>query len=532
MISGKIDSTYFPVYPYGEIVIGLPEYSYYYISWLPQHMTSGYVDFVYSYPYSSYDLTRNSGFVSFGSSMWYVDSFVSCTWTEIEANFSKLTEMMLKGSSLEFVNLYACKSINTRNFSPCSSLKSVYLPECEYIGNSNFTTCTLLSELSLPRCSYIGRTNFQSCWSMYSLSLPRCQHIGGYTFIDCFLLYDLSLPVCSYIEEGAFRSSPNLYGVTFGASNVCTLSASIFSAGFLSYAKYIYVPSSLVSLYSTAQGWSDMVSSRFSNSAQFYPICTESYYIQMSGTLSGASFRFGNSVYYCSDYASYYFTSFNGVIPSSAFIDCSFYSGFISTNATSIGSDAFFQCDLSKVTLRGCKVIGEEAFGWCDHLMNVCALECEYISASAFAYCTSLSEGVFPKCRVIREDAFMFCQSLNKLIAPECLSISSGAFYNCTSLYTVQLPKCKYIGEDAFKYTKVSSVLSLPDCTSIGDNAFYGCSLLQNLYVNTSTVCLIGSNTFGSTKFASGSGTIHAGSLSSEYKQTPCWSSLSSLIVA
>lgn len=251
----------------------------------------------------------------------------------------------------------------------------------------------------------------------------------------------------------------------------------------------------------------------------------------MSGTLSGASFRFGNSVYYCSDYASYYFTSFNGVIPSSAFIDCSFYSGFISTNATSIGYDAFFQCDLSKVTLRGCKVIGDEAFGWCSSLMNVCALECEYISTSAFAYCTSLSQGFFPKCRVIGKDAFMFCQSLSSLIVSDCLSISSGAFYNCTSLYTVQLPKCKYIGEDAFKYTKVSSVLSLPDCTSIGDNAFYGCSLLQNLYVNTSTVCLIGSNTFGSTKFASGSGTIHAGRLMDKYKRTPCWSSLSSLIV-
>ena len=492
MITGNINSTSFSVYPYGEIVIGVPVYLGYYVRWIPDNISGSVLKCSSNHIcFNVADLSSySSGYYTFPSSTseyW----FKSCTWYSVETNY--------------------------------------------------------------PLVTYAG---FNQCYSMFEISLPDCRIIEDYAFGSCVNLQDLSLPYCSSIGEVCFGSCTQIYGITLGYSSVCTLSywSALGPSGELSNVNYVYVPSSLVSSYKTAPVWSDICtrSGYTYPPVKIYPICTSSYYIQMANYVTGASFVFGNSTYYCSNYSSSYFTSFDGVIPSSAFTDCSFGNGFISTNATAIEYDAFFGCGLSKITLTSCTRIGEEAFGWCSSLYNAYLPKVEFISSSAFAYCASLSGAYLPKCRIIGEEAFMFCGSLSYLIAPECISISSGAFYDCERLEEVYLPVCKTIGPDAFKYTRPVT-LSVSNCESIGSNAFYGCLIqraylnkctyigdyafrscrgIYHFYMNSTSVCVLGSDVFTDATFASNYGLFHCGSLANQYKVAPGWSSLSSRIVS
>lgn len=498
MITGYINSTPFSVYPYGEIVIGVPEYLGYYVRWVPDNI-SGTVYRCSSdgVCFSIADLSNySSGYYTFPSSTSYY-WFKSCTWYSVETNYP-----------------------------------------------------------------FVPMVGFIECYSMFEISLPECTYIGEGAFGSCVNLQDLSLPYCSSIGSICFQKCSQLYGITIGYSSVCTLSYYHWSSTELLNVNYVYVPSSLVSRYKTAPVWSDICNrSSYSSTTRvkIHPICTSSYYIQMAHYYEDDdAFVFGNSTYHCNDYSSYYFTNFDGVIPSSAFTNCSFREGFISTNATAVEYDAFFGCGLSKITLTSCTRIGEEAFGWCSSLYNAYLPKVEFISSSAFAYCASLSGAYLPKCRIIGEEAFMFCGSLSYLIAPECISISSGAFYDCESLSEVFLPVCKTIGPDAFKYAHPVKLFA-PECESIGSNAFYGtyiqradlnkctyigdnafrsCRGIDHFYMNSKSVCVLGSDVFTDASFYSSPdsyvshGLIHCGSLVTQYRNAPGWSSLSSRIVS
>ena len=247
------------------------------------------------------------------------------------------------------------------------------------------------------------------------------------------------------------------------------------------------------------------------------------YYIKWTPSSAEGQFNVDGTTYDLNTFGGIYYWS-TGVINDNAFSNNDSIQS-IKTNATIIGSSAFYSCylnnillpncnevgwnafreciNLTTVSLPVCKVINYGAFCNCSSLASIDLPMCSKVSESAFYNCTSLSQVNLPVCKGILFEAFYSCSSLTSIDLPMCESIYMSAFYNCTSLSQVNLPVCKGIGSYAFHscssltsidlpmcrriyggvfYNCISlSQVNLPVCSSIGSNAFYGCSSLTSI---------------------------------------------------
>ncbi len=125
---------------------------------------------------------------------------------------------------------------------------------------------------------------------------------------------------------------------------------------------------------------------------------------------------------------------------------------------TSVGSDAFFQCDrITAVTIPDTVTsIGENAFADCAALKTVKLGDAvAEIGACAFSSCSSLNELVLPESvKTVGEAAFTDCTALTTITVPDTdIAIESEAFLGCTALKTVTLPADVKVGDYALGFT-------------------------------------------------------------------------------
>ena len=192
-------------------------------------------------------------------------------------------------NTIQTINLPYATRVGNSAFYSCTSLSQVSLPMCSYIGYQTFCLCESLSQISLPVCSYIDYQAFMSCYSLSQISLPKCSYIETWAFYMCFSLNQVSLPVCSFISDRGFASCSSLtqislpvcsligYNVfdgcsslsiiTIGYSGVCSLNniEAFNNTQITSSTGSIYVPTSLVDSYKSAENWSYF-------STQIFPI--------------------------------------------------------------------------------------------------------------------------------------------------------------------------------------------------------------------------------------------------------------------
>ena len=299
MISGYINSVPFPVYLCGEFVVQSEKE--YYIRWWPSYISSGTFTiggrtFNFS-DYSSGYFSNFNGEITSGAFSSNLDI------TGIETNASRvLLGAFYNMHYLSFANLSECETVGYSAFVNCFGLAQVSLPKCKVISSSAFQSCSSLSQISLPECETINNLAFRSCLELNNIYLPKCEYIGSWVFGHC-ALNRIELPKCSYIAFAAFAYCSSLSQVSipecrildtgaFGACSalrsiilpVCSsigltcfdrcqnlstlvlLSSSVVSVGslFIRHTPFtesnigsIYVPSSLVEAYKTAEGWSD-----------------------------------------------------------------------------------------------------------------------------------------------------------------------------------------------------------------------------------------------------------------------------------
>ena len=154
-------------------------------------------------------------------------------------------------------------SIGTSAFSSCSSLQSVSIPSSvTSISTSAFSYCSSLQSVSIPSSvTSIGSSVFYNCYSLQSVSIPSgVTLIGSSAFYNCYSLVTLSFGTSlATIASKAFQNCYGMAEYHFAATTVPTLSATDVFSNIQSDC-VIYVPSSKLTDYQTAENWSTYAS--------------------------------------------------------------------------------------------------------------------------------------------------------------------------------------------------------------------------------------------------------------------------------
>ncbi len=166
----------------------------------------------------------------------------------------------------------------------------------------------------------------------------------------------------------------------------------------------------------------------------------------------------------------------------------------ITYSVTRIGNSAFFNCELTSVTIpNSITSIGNEAFYSCNGLTSIIIPETVIsIGNSAFLDCSGLTGTLtIPNSvTIIGSSTFESCSNLTSIIIPNSVtSIGNYAFQNCTGLVgTLTIPNSTItIGQAAFSNCRnLTSVTIGNSVTSIGNNAFQECTSLTSITIGSS----------------------------------------------
>lgn len=193
-------------------------------------------------------------------------AFTNCIALE-EVNFSLIssirTEAFYYCTSLRSVSFPSCQNIGPSAFYMCSALTEVSFPEVVYISANAFIYCRSLTTAYFPKCNYIYSSAFRACKLLSNTNFESCTYIYANAFESCSALSTISLPLCSYIYQSAFLNCTDLISVyLMGSYRASITNSTAFEGTPMATTGTFYVPSSMLSDYKTAPGWS-YFSSRF-----------------------------------------------------------------------------------------------------------------------------------------------------------------------------------------------------------------------------------------------------------------------------
>ena len=201
------------------------------------------------------------------------DAFYNCK-SLTTASFPKCTSIggraFYNCYSLTTISFPECTTIELNAFGNCSSLTVASFSKCASISQGAFQNCSSLSVLSFPQLTAISNYTFQACPALTEVYFPECTSIGESAFRNCTALTTASFPKCVSLRNQVFSGCVNLVSLYLMNSSVCSLtSTGAFTStpigGYSAIAgRYgsIYVPTSLLTTYKSAQYWSSF-SSRF-----------------------------------------------------------------------------------------------------------------------------------------------------------------------------------------------------------------------------------------------------------------------------
>ena len=126
------------------------------------------------------------------------------------------------------------------------------------------------------------------------------------------------------------------------------------------------------------------------------------------------------------------------------------------------------------------KVIADEAFALNDKITGVKVSNATTIGSKAFFQCTKLKTADV-KANTIAANAFEGCTALGTVKA-DAKTIAESAFNGCTALKSAEIASAEKIGASAFEGCSSLESVSLPASLQlIGNKAFYGCTALENV---------------------------------------------------
>lgn len=120
-------------------------------------------------------------------------------------------------------------------------METVYVPLLEFVGQRMFTGCSSLATIVIPKAANMNGNGFQGCSNLQKCDLGNVARVHTSEFSNCSKLNTLILR-CSSVPElsniNAFSNTPFASGKSGGT---------------------LYVPSSLVSTFTSATNWSTIL---------------------------------------------------------------------------------------------------------------------------------------------------------------------------------------------------------------------------------------------------------------------------------
>lgn len=377
-------------------------------------------------------------------------AFVSCALTNvvIKEGVEYIGNHAFAGICIENITIpSSVLVVGGRAFQGCENLVSITIESGEAdIYDSAFQGCKSLANATINGANIIGNSIFLGCTNLETVDI-KAKGLGGSVFYDCTNLETAKLDVPE-IDETVFTFCENLSSIEIGAS-VSKINPKAFT--FCTYLENISVDSG-----------NDIYSDLESNSIY-------------SGTklvVGGVSSTIKTTTTEIGQYA----FGYRGItiiqIPNSvtevdeyAFVGCQLTSvTFPTSGALTIKEYAFYDCRALEGTLtlpETVKEVSNNAFGNCTEITKVDS-KAQVIGATAFFYCTGITEVVISNCTTIGESAFTCTATQN----------DDGNWVSNSQITTATI-SAQTIGAHAFDCCNNLTTLTLQDGTvNIGDHAF------------------------------------------------------------
>ena len=354
-------------------------------------------------------------------------------------------------------------SVGSWAFSQCAVLTDVAISESvTRIGGDAFRECPLLEEITLPEgLTELGTGVFLYCSALKSITVPEgVTKIGSDTFEFCPQLSSITFPSgLTEIGAWALKGAYNLTSITCRAATPPSLEREVFSG--VNTDITVYVPTSSVEAYKTADGWNQF--------ANIQPI------ILASGT--------------CGDNLTWKLTDEGeltiegtGAMTSAPWRDYteSIKVITIKEGVTTICDRAFEGCyNVVTVTIpKGVTEAGMDAFWDCTGVLylNSMPVTGDYMMGGAFSASRFTKVVISDDITDIKDMAFFYMTSLTEVVLPENLQrIGEMAFSRCHNITTITIPE---------------------GVTTIGDRAFDMCAGLTSIVCKTATPPACGFDVF------------------------------------
>ncbi len=444
--------------------------------------------------------------------------------------------------SLKSIYLPELTIVNDNGFKSCTGLSTINAPLLSYIGSYGFYK-TPITAFDFSNITYIGGYAFSQCTKLKTVTVTSFElfvsnMFSGTSSITTVILNDateLALDETSistlfpYLQTFTGEQIINLPDNAFnGCSKLKNINLpSVKSIGDYAFANTLVGDISFETL-ETVGAYS------FANMSKLTKVCLPSlkdmYSTLFSGSTAIASLEldavtnlsgFGNGFSFGNNFPSLTNFSANALanIPAGFFTGTTnltyIYLNSVETiaadafknfkgspylqihlpKATSIGTNAFYNCNVSLLYLPSIEKFDNSIFGMSSSLKTLAIPSVRNLSSSSFKYNTSITQLDISGVEYLPLGVFNSCQSLERLDASSVKTMANNVFYYSTNLTEIDLSSLTTFPSAAtFKnYINLKTVIA-NSVTEIPASTFEGCTALTS--VSTTNARVIGNNAF------------------------------------
>ena len=386
-------------------------------------------------------------------------------------------------------NTYTVTAIDENAFKDCGSITGITLPNTIVrLGDQCFAGCGSITTITIPNgITTWGEYCFSGCTSLKEINFEDgLESLGDRTFYGCSSLKSVTIPDCiTTIGEECFANCDNLKSMLLTSATPPTCNNSLG----LAEDATIYVESSLVDIYNTADVWQNYtIAAREGYPAGEYTTSDGYKYIyypySLKATLIANNYNSNATFTVPKSFEKDGETYTVNAIGENCFTGCDFINEIaIPSNINSVAANCFDGCNaLKSVMMEGATPPSSTSV---IYLPNSAVIYVDDANLQAYKASDTWNQNAIKSKmeyagQEVEEGGFKYllypyageaCLLQNNYDKPEPISIPS-TFTSGGKTYTVTA-----IGNDCFKDCARITSITIPESViRLGDQCFAGCS--------------------------------------------------------